>query len=184
MNTSSSVQTHSIALSIVWVALGVAICWATPFHANAQPAPNEAQSCQAFVQKFYDWYWNSVADQADQAGFHPTRTLDDVVKLKPPVLGPELLKLLKREARTSGGIGGLGIDPFLSGPLPHGRYTVSEVFVGGDGCRATIPAGHEIAELRKAGAGWVFVDFHYSFYYQDGTKRQIPDADLIELLTS
>jgi arabinogalactan endo-1,4-beta-galactosidase len=38
--------------------------------------------------------------------------------------------------------------------------------------------------LKRAGLSWVFVDFHYSYYYDDGSKQDIPDADLILMLTS
>jgi hypothetical protein len=150
--------------------------------AAAQAAKDDQQSCQDFVQKFYDWYWNPFAEQADMAGLHG-HTVGEVLQLKPPVLGPELLKLLKRETR-GGGVESLDFDPFLNSNAPHGKYMVSKVAVSGDWCRATIDAGHEIAALKKLGASWVFVDFHYSYYYEDGTKRNIPDADLILLLTS
>jgi hypothetical protein len=150
--------------------------------AAAQIATDDKESCQFFVQNFYDWYWNSYADQADMPGL-VGRSLADVVKRKPPVLDPELLKLLKY--RVHGGrTGSLDFDPFLNSNSPHGKYMVSKVLVSGDTCRATIDAGHEIAALKRAGLSWVFVDFHYSYYYDDGSKQDIPDADLILMLTS
>jgi len=151
--------------------------------AVAQSEDSEQQSCRAFVQKFYDWYWNPEADQADQPGFHQTHTPADVVKMKPPVLAPNLLRLLKSAARLPGGIAGMEFDPFLSGPDPRGKYTVGQVAVSGDECRATLPAGHVVAEVKKAGGSWVFANFHYSFYYKDGTKEDVPDTELIQMLT-
>jgi hypothetical protein len=150
--------------------------------ASAQTLNRDQQSCKAFVQKFYDWYWNPYAEQADMPGLH-VHTLADVLKLKPPVLGPDLLKLFKHEMR-GGRIDSLDFDPFLNSNSPHGKYMVSNVESSGDLCRATIDAGHEIAKLKKAGSSWALVDFHYSYYYSDGTRRAIPDADLIQLLTS
>ena len=164
------------------VVLFFAICCCGVQQASAQAAADDQQSCRAFVQKFYDWYWNSDAGQADMPGLR-SHTLVEVLKLKPPVLGPNLLKLLKREARE-GQTGNLGFDPFLNSNGPHSKYLVSKVEVSGDVCRATIDAGHEIAALKKSGPNWVFVDFHYSYYYDDGSKRATPDADLIQLLTS
>lgn len=143
---------------------------------------DDRQSCQAFVQKFYDWYWNPFADQADMPGLRG-HTVVDVLKLNPPVLDPNLLKLLKREER-GGRAGSLDFDPFLNSNAPHGKYVVSKVEVSGDFCRAIIDAGHEVAALKKAGSSWLFVDFRYSYYFDNGTKRTIPDTDLIQLLTT
>lgn len=165
---------------IAFIVLALAACCAAP-RANAQAPQDDKQSCQDFVQKFYDWYWNSLADQKDMPGLR-AHSLQEVIKLKPPVLSPDLLRLLKKEVRA-GGIGKLDMDPFLANDTPHGKYTVSKVEITGDYCRATIDAGHEIAALKKSGPSWVFADFHYSYFYEDGTKRDLPDTDLISLLT-
>lgn len=165
---------------VACVALLLAIVCCRARRASGQVFADDKDSCQNFVQKFYDWYWNPYADQTDMPGLR-AHTLAEVMKLKPPVLGPDLLKLLKR-AKFKGD--SLDFDPFLNSNSPHGKYTVSKVELTGDICRATIDAGHEIAALKKSGASWVFVDFHYSYYYSDGTKQSIPDADLITLLTS
>jgi hypothetical protein len=150
--------------------------------ASGQVFADDKDSCRNFVQNFYDWYWNPYVGQADMPGLRAL-TLADVLKRKPPVLGPDLLKLLKK-ARLTGTVDSLGFDPFLNSNPPHVKYTVSKVELTGDVCRASIDAGHEIAALKKAGASWLFVDFRYSYYYQDGSKQGLPDADLIQLLTS
>ncbi|HWG21265.1 MAG TPA: hypothetical protein VG225_12110 [Terracidiphilus sp.] len=147
----------------------------------------DQKSCEAFVQNFYDWYWNPIAAQAELPGFDPKskHSLDDVLTRKPRVLTPELSRLLKGDedtTRFSGGAATLAFDPFLNGPNPHGQFRVNRVTVSGDRCWATVDAGHLQVELKRSKDGWLIANFIYSFYYQNGVKRDIPDDDLLHLL--
>jgi hypothetical protein len=41
-----------------------------PEPAQDRVSISDEQSCRAFVQKFYDWYWNQFADDADDPKFN------------------------------------------------------------------------------------------------------------------
>jgi len=134
-------------------------------------------SCRAFVQQFYDWYltksivWYSVA------------------KLKPQVLSPELLKLLKKEDDTQTAckcIDHLDADPFLNSQDPDPKYIVKRVAVVNGRCNAIVRGnngGSEVRpELTQTSTGWIFINFHFSFYSEDGKRKLFPDDDLVHML--
>ncbi len=147
----------------------------------------EERSCQQFVQKFYDWYWNQFADKADDLNFdlRKLHSVRDVLRRRPAVLNLELDRLLEDEEKqmeATREIGNLDFDPFLNSQDPRGKYLVERVAIASDSCLVTIDQGHEVAELKKSGSSWLFVNFRYSYYSVDGKKRESPDDDLIDIL--
>lgn len=161
--------------------------------AHTQPSENRAlsaeeQSCKAFVQNFYDWYWNRFADEADNPNFDMRKEPNvwTVLKHRPSVMSPELRRLLaneEKQMKVVQGINNLDFDPFLSTQDPRGKYIVDHVKIAGNRCEATILEGHLIAETEKHGAGWFFANFHYAFYSEDGKTKEFPDEDLIGILS-
>jgi len=152
------------------------------------PEPSlQEQSCQAFVQKFYDWYWNQFADRADDSNFDVSQlhVYDDALQVKPPVLSRQLVLLFKKDRecnKREQGICNLDFDPFLNSQDARGKYLVNRVTLANDRCLATIENGHEVTELVKSGSSWRFVNFHYSFLSEDGRKMS-PDDDLVRILS-
>ncbi|HEV2484495.1 MAG TPA: hypothetical protein VGT08_03095 [Terracidiphilus sp.] len=153
------------------------------------PAPSpEEQSCQAFVQNFYDWYWNRFAEQANHLDFdlHKLPNVETVLKRKPSVLSPELTQLLsddEKKKQVTHQIGNLDFDPFWGNQDAQGLYVVNRVSVAGDRCKASILQGDEIAELKRSGSSWLFVNFYYCFTAYDSTLgRNCPDSDLVQIL--
>jgi hypothetical protein len=148
----------------------------------AVPTGDDEQSCRAFVQKFYDWYWNQSSGTANEMSHED----DEVPALKPAVLSPELIRLLKRDeaqAKASGTYAYLDFDPFLNSQDPDGKYNVVRVTVKGGVCRAKLSQRGIVAEVRRSGPSWVFSNFYYySFYSEDGRKKGTLDDDLIHTL--
>jgi len=160
---------------------------AAPKLLRSQNSADE-QSCRLFVQKFYDWYWNRFADHANDPKFDMRNepTYHDVAQLHPPVLSQELIRLIKRDERLqekAQGIANLDFNPFLNTQDPEGKYLASGATGSNGQCQVQIEHGHLTAELRKSGSAWVFTNFHYSFYAEDGKTKEAPDADLIEILS-
>lgn len=159
-------------------------------HPLAQPRElkSEEQSCRAFVQRFYDWYWNQFAAKANDLSFdqHKLHWYYDAVKLKPAVLNPELIGLIEKDQATqkaSGDIANLDFDPFLNSQDPQGRYEVGRVVVSKDECRATFASHRMSAELRRSGSAWLFVNFRYSYFSDEDEKKAYPDNDLVHILS-
>jgi hypothetical protein len=166
---------------------------ASPTLAPPQPpaTPTQSadeQSCRAFTQNFYDWYWNRYSESATSIGFdmHSLPNVDTVLKRQPSILSPELSQLLTEEEKkksSSHATGKLDFDPFWGNQNPQGKYTAGRVLITGDRCKVSIPQGDEIAELQKSGPSWVFVNFYYCFAAYDSTiGRQCPDSDLLQIL--
>jgi hypothetical protein len=156
---------------------------------NRRPSPEE-ESCRAFVQKFYDWYWNQFADRAADPKFdlHQLHWYDDALQLKPAVLSPELVRLIGKDEAASKAAGGdivnLDFDPFLASQDAQGKYEVQNAVVRGNVCDVTMKArGNVRPELRKSSDGWMFVNFHYKHFSEDGKTREFPDDDLIQILS-
>ena len=145
-------------------------------------------SCRAFVQHFYDWYWNQLADKADDPRFDPRElhSYHEVVQIHPALLSAQLMRLFERDERLSEkahGIANLDFDPFLNSQAQEGHYSVNKVMLSNGRCLAHIERGHLNAELKKTGEGWVFTNFYYSLYSDDGKTKQAPDSNLIEILS-
>jgi hypothetical protein len=149
----------------------------------------EERSCEAFVQKFYDWYWNQFADQAEDPKFDQKKLHGyyDALKLNPPVLSPNLTRLMKKDIAASKAAGGdivnLDFDPFLNSQDPQGKYRVNRATVNAERCEASIEPRHEIAELQRTGSTWVFENFRYSYFSDDGKTKTDPEDDLIHILS-
>lgn len=165
---------------------------AAPGQQNARPLSADEQSCKAFVQKFYDWYWNQPPGKADSPRYDwgDVKTVDGVLGLNPPVLSQGLIRLIRKDEAASKAAGGevvnLGFDPFLNSNGPVGKYTVKNASVVDGFCRATIEGGHgihEVAELKKTSSVWIFVNFYYFYYSEDGREKEFPDDNLIHILS-
>jgi len=155
-----------------------------------QPSDSDSgdlPSCRAFVQGFYDRYWNHMADKAAAPDFDPRNlpTVEQLLKQEPAVLSPELAGLLAHEEREMARrheVGNLDFDPFLNSQDPQGRYVVGSVKMDGDRCMAKIDKADMVAELKKSGTSWAFTNFHYSYYAEDRKTKTFPDNDLVHLL--
>ena len=86
------------------------------------------------------------------------------------------------KARTTDGIVGLEIDPFLNdgnGDGANAAFNVQKVAVEGGRCQVKLSRGYPDSEVRpelmKIRSGWIFFNFHYSF-------PELPDNDLIHML--
>jgi hypothetical protein len=153
------------------------------------PSPSaDEKSCRAFVQDFYDWYWNRYVESANSVGFdmHSLPNVETVLKRQPSVLSPELSQLLaddQKKMLATHEIGNLDFDPFWGNQDAQGIYIVHRVSVAGDRCKARIEQGDETVELQRSGKSWVFVNFYYCFTAKDSTEqRQCPDSDLLQIL--
>lgn len=141
----------------------------------------DEQSCRAFVQKFYDWYWNQTSGNTTAK----SHDYDDALALKPAVLSPELIRLIKRDdarAIAAGGIANLDFDPFLNSQDPEGKYDVVRVTVNHGVCRSELSQRDIVAVAKTSGPGWVFSNFYYSFFSEDRRKKEAPDDNLVRIL--
>lgn len=146
------------------------------------PAAGDEQVCRAFVQQFYDWYWNQSSTDSKLK----PHDYDEALTLKPAALSPELVRLIRRDdarARAAGGIANLDFDPYLNSQDPEGKYEVMQVTVNGGVCRAKLSQRDVVAEARRNGSGWMFSNFYYSFYSDDRRKKEAPDSDLVHILS-
>jgi hypothetical protein len=129
----------------------------------------DERSCQEFVQKFYDWYVSREVLDAKVREGHPSS--DDVVRLRPQVLSPELRELLKEDSVAQAkaeDIVGLEADPFFDSQDPSPKFLVESVSVKDGRCNAVVNGFEEgkkqervMPELISSGPTWVFVNFHY-----------------------
>ena len=155
-------------------------------HAQAQSRDaGREQSCRAFVQKFYDSYWNQYLAKIKDPNFSLPGT-EAVLRAKPPVLSQQLIDLIAKDIKQSkatGEVGNIDFDPFLNSQDPQGKYLVTKVEVANATCKATVSRGHVVAELKPSGDSWIFVNFHYSYYSADGKRKELPDTDLLAILS-
>ena len=129
------------------------------------PAPDSsAQSAAHFVQAFYEWY-KRTGDRyevavRDSAGFFD------------PVLLSAMRLDLVAQAGSPGAVSGLDWDPVLATQDPCDPYQVSgttrrgdTILVAVNGMCADRPPQVQpdvIAEVRRVGRRWVFVDFRHA----------------------
>src|SRR5579863_3041088 len=166
----------------------VALISAPTSLAQAQsPALDEA-SCRGFVQGFYDSYWNryagKLAGPKKDPNFH-FPGIEEVLARNPPALSRQLIDLIRKDekqSRESNEVGNLDFDPFLNSQDPEGIHRVSRVELRGDVCTATVDRAHTVAELKRNAPGWLFVNFHYSYFKPDGKTKDVPDDDLLHIL--
>ena len=93
------------------------------------------------------------------------------------------------KARNTDGIVGLEIDPFINdgnGPGANAPFNVQSAVINRDSCQVKLTRGYQGSEVRpelmKTQSGWIFTNFHYSFYGEDGKTKELPDDDLIHML--
>ena len=129
------------------------------------------------------------------AGDFKMPTIDEIIRHHPQLLSANLQRLFMADealkARNTDAIAGLEIDPFLNDGNGSGAnvpYIVQSVVVDGGRCRATFrnkwPEWGVRPEIEKTRSGWIFVNFQYSFYNEDGSAKDLPDDDLVHMLTS
>lgn len=150
----------------------------------------DEESCKAFVQKFYDWYWNRFPDPVtEQSDVRSMPGIEDVEQRRPAVLSQELVRLIERDSKDAAAeqaAPNMDFDPFVGGNGgATGKYNVLNVAVRQDRCLAVLSnSRHRVTpELKKTGTSWTFVNFHYSFYSEDGKTKEFPDDDLIQILS-
>ena len=175
-------------ISLAAAALLVLLTAAPQAPAQAQSPSLDEASCRGFVQRFYDSYWNRYADKLTGPKKDPNfhfPGIEEVLARNPPALSRQLIDLIRKDekqSRESNEVGNLDFDPFLNSQDPSGIYRVGRVELRGDVCMGTIDRAHTVAELKRAGAGWLFVNFHYSYFKPDGKTKDVPDDDLLHIL--
>jgi Protein of unknown function (DUF3828) len=165
--------------------------------AKLEPAhvpTKDEQSCQEFVQKFYDWYvfnmhdgWCKQSHDAESckeaSDFHSVPAMS----LK-HVQSPSLTRLLdKFKAAQGEDDPGLDFDYYLNTQDGSGKFEVESVQVKNNQCNAVVNgiAGGQkrervLPELVKTDGKWLFVNFYYKFDMGDG--KPVDDDDLVHML--
>jgi hypothetical protein len=156
------------------------------FPQSTQPQTSSDQeteeSCQKFVQAFYDWYLASGPQKK-----HSSPSMDTALRQKPEVFGAELFRLLKEDrdeqANDPGEITGIDFDPFLNSQDPSDHFSVvgitrkgSSYWVDVRGIRSGKRQEHVIPELIQHDGRWILVNFHY------GKNKWTDDANLLSIL--
>ena len=161
----------------------VAILSAQPVSCHNTSEQETQESCQRFVQAFYDWYLSKEAVLGNSA----TPSMDAVLKRKANVLSPELYRRLKKDRAAQencpGYICGLDFDPFLYSQDPSAHFKALSVTHKGSGYWVEvygIESGkrreHVIPELIQQNGHWIFVNFHY------GKNKWTDDSNLLRIL--
>jgi len=128
------------------------------------PAPDSAaQSAARFVQAFYEWY-KRTGDRYEVAVRDSSGFFDAVL------LGAMRLDLAA-QAGSPDAVSGLDWDPFLAAQDPCDPYQVTGTTRRGDTilvavngmCTDRQPQSRPdvVAEVRRVGSRWVFVDFRH-----------------------
>ncbi len=143
-----------------WKLAFLLVTTAAPAAAQATP---DVHAAEAFVRRFYTWYLPLFKHSPDAE--------DTALSRHPAWFAPALRAALRADERESGRTGdidGLDGDPFLNAQdwcqgIVIGSGAVRDSIVAVpvydvcDGHRAD--TAHVIADLKPAGASWVFVDF-------------------------
>jgi len=147
-------------------------------HCSAQSPQRDAAGCRAFVQEFYDWYYNRSMDTP--------RAWYTAVEDRPQAFTPELLRLLRRNAHVQeqkGAIQAFDMDPFLNSQDPEGRYDGQKARVEGEQCSVALQAASSVRPLLHwEQTHWAFANFRYSFATDQKTGARYPDNDLLHML--
>ena len=149
--------------------------------------PANSESCQKFVQEFYDWYIGLSKQDFDQK--YPGPTDIHASKLRPQSFASGLANQLKidSDSNKDGEIGGLDFDPVLNAQDDDWRWVVTRTRINNDHCFADLHLVPEppdakgdivTAELQMANGQWQFLNFHYP------ASGIIPPNDLLSLLKS
>lgn len=153
-----------------------------------QVGADQQKSCGKFVQGFYDWYINGRLKGLNGPDW------SDVRDRKPPVLSAELSRLLEREQASdevAGDIGAIDFDPFIAAQDWDGPFVVKDVSVTGTRCRAKVfgywkgklkSRENVEPELEFSDRKWLFINFHYRYYSEDGKTKLFPSNDLLHIL--
>lgn len=169
--------------------------------APAQPAaPDAAQnaaedardfqdSCQGFVQDFYNWY--VAALNGDTFMAKRDATWVRAVRIRSTAFSHDVVQGIeqdgKMQAKHPGKDVGLDFDPFLATRDRDDRYTPGTVTITGKTCRAEIFGilhGEKLAdpavsaELAFDGKQWSFTNF----YYPKTLKKSASGDDLLSVL--
>lgn len=142
--------------------------------------PADESSCRAFVQDFYDWYYNKnrTSDKL--------MTWQDAMRKRPQAFSPELLSLLQKNAHIeakTGSINSFDMDPFLNSQDPDGRYDVASAKVSDNLCSVEMNAAASVRPLVAWQKDhWTFANFRYRFSKSVETGQTFPDDDLLAIL--
>jgi hypothetical protein len=146
--------------------VGVLMIFAMATISSAQ-ALRRGQSCQQFVQNFYDWYLsNARSNQVEPSPLDIA--LKDRVQSFSPDLARETKEVLDTEARDHQAW--LDFDPILNTQDPADRYVAGGIIHKGTHCLVKIyalprtgssKAPDVVPELVHRKSGWTFVNFHY-----------------------
>ena len=137
----------------------------------AQTPDQIKQSCQHFVQDFYDWYVSLLQPFPQSTG--PADLI--VEHRRKAQFSEDILRLLQQEqrsqARSHGYAAGLYFDPFLSSLNPSPRFVSTSVAYQNGACQVEMrgmdgdqPIEKVVPEAVLKNGKWQFVNFHYTGY--------------------
>ena len=138
--------------------------FSAPVHATAPDAASTPNSCQKFVQSYYDWYVSKNKSNFENA-----------LKARPEVFNPALLRRLAADvaaqAKDADNVVGLDFDPVLNSQDPSAHYSAGsahaknghwlvDVYSVNSGKKSTKP--DVTPELSCRNGKFQFENFHYS----------------------
>ena len=134
--------------------------------------PSLQDSCQGYVQDFYNWYVAGL--NSDTFLEKRDATWVRAVKIHKSEFSAELAEAIekdgKAQAKHTGEIVGLDFDPFLGAQDRDDRYVTGFVKVNGNACRVEMfgyandekrEDSNVTAELNWDGKRWTLVNFRY-----------------------
>ena len=150
---------------------------------QARVETDEQKSCREFVQGFYDWYVNRHLNDTKGPAWY------DVAKKRSSILSPQLRELLRWESAdeaASNSVGTLDFDPFLAAQDWSEAYKVKLTSTNGDRCDALVTGSPDLkkVELERTNGRWMFSNFDYNYFSEDGKTRRYPDDDLVHMLAT
>jgi len=144
---------------------------------GAAASDSLAQSAAQYTQRFYVWY-----------GQHHDR-MDIAISQGAAFFSPELIGALRADqeasARSPDEVVGLDWDPFTASQDQCDPYKIGQTTRRGDTVLVAVkgmcadaapgPDADVVAELRRSGASWVFVNFRYP----DRSGNLLADLDTL-----
>lgn len=178
--TVCSVEMRPQAIRVLG-ALSIALSvFSAPVHAIAPDVANTPNSCQKFVQSYYDWYVSKNKSNFENA-----------LKARPEVFNPFLRRRLAADvaaqAKDADNVVGLDFDPVLNSQDPSAHYSAGsahaknghwlvDVYSVNSGKKSTRP--DVTPELSCQSGKFQFENFHY------GNSDTPADNNLMSALES
>jgi hypothetical protein len=179
MKTRDEVKRGSLMLAGVCILTAIAVTLASRAAAaqdaqqgSAQETSSVQDSCQSYVQDFYNWYVAGLNSDAYMEKRDATWVR--AVKIRKSAFSAELAGAIeedgKEQAKHRGKMVGLSFDPFFGTKDRDDRYVPGYVKVRGENCEVEMLGfangerredSNVTAELKRDGKQWRFLNFHY-----------------------